>query len=132
MSKLKEGEPSHWHTENGTHRMKDPRLIYERGKYVGETFDGKPVVDTPRGLWDADERAYAEHLEAHGIGVEPMPEPHLDDSELINTLFLKIENNERQNKIMREMIVAIREAEAAGKTAAYIRDLFRQAMVDRE
>lgn len=131
MSKITGNEPKHWHDEDGRHRMPDPRRVYERGKFLGERFDGELVQDTPRSLWERDERAYAEHLEAHGIGVnDPRPEPLAEDSKFVKLLFAKIEKNERQNKIMREWIVAIREAERAGKDAAAIKQMFEGAMTN--
>jgi hypothetical protein len=117
MSTLTGDEPKHWHSDSGAHRMKDPRLIYERGKYVGETFDGKPVADTPRGLWDPDERAYAEHLEAHGIGVDdPHVEPSDDDPELVRDLFELIAAEERKLRTARKLIFTVRQALAQGKS----------------
>lgn len=123
MSKIKDGEPGHWHSESGKHTLPDPRRVYERNRLFGE-----PVVDVPRRLWDADEWAYAEHLEAHGIGVDdPRPEPQEDDPTFVKLLFAKIENNEQQNKIMRELITTIREAGRTRKEAAAIEDGLRGA-----
>lgn len=129
MTKITGNEPDHWHDESGRHRMPDPRPGYERGRFLGETFEGELVQDTPRHLWDPDERAYAEHLETHGIGADdPRPERREDDHKFVKLLFLKIENNERQNKIMREWIVAMREAEQAGKSTKEIIEVAREAL----
>lgn len=110
MSKITGDEAKHWHDKNGKHRMPDPRRAYERGSFLGEAFEGQLVKDVPRSLWDPDERAYAEHLEEHGKGVKyPLPEPHPDDSEVVQGLFAMIESNERQNEIMRQLIMNLRE-----------------------
>jgi len=127
MSKLKDDEPDHWHYADGRHRMPDPRPLYEPGKFKGETFEGEPVKDVPRSLWEPDERAYAEHLEAHGVGVPPeqlavYPTP--EDPQLVKDMFALIAANEATNAKMRQIIMAIRQALAQGKSIEDIKRMF--------
>lgn len=110
MAMVSGDEPAHWHDADGRHRMRDPRSVYERS----EMFEGRPVANVPRRLWDPDERAYTEHLEAHEQGATS-PAPRGEDPPEVTTLFDVIDANERTNKAASELIAAIRQRQAAGQ-----------------
>jgi len=91
MSALIDSEPLHWHDDRGDHRMRDPRTI--------EGYASQ--------WWDADERAYVRHLEAHEAELA-IPTPRDDDSLEIVTLFEVIDNAKQTIKTAREAITAHR------------------------
>lgn len=102
MSALERREPRHWHHENGSHRMPDPRQFED---------------NYPRKFWDEDERWYVAHLEAHER-LAKIPVPQDDDSEKIKTLFELIEKAEATIDAARELINA--ERLVAGQSRATV------------
>lgn len=92
MTTLERREPRHWHREDGTHRMPDPRKF-------GDGY--------PRRFWDEDERHYAAHLEEHER-LAKIPVPRDDDPEDVRTLFELIARAEATITASRELINAKR------------------------
>lgn len=87
MSTLDGREPRHWHDSKGRHRMPDPR-----------NFAGYA-----RQWWDADERGYVGHLEAHEVETR-VPKPRPEDSDEIKALFEVISTAEQSIETSRALI----------------------------
>lgn len=87
MSTLTGGEGRHWHDSKDRHRMPDPR------NFAGYS----------RQWWDADERRYVAHLEAHEAEAR-VPKPRPEDSDEIKTLFEVISNAEQSIETARALI----------------------------
>lgn len=101
MTQLTGHEPVHWHTvtDNGTvrHNRTDPRTIP----------DYKPAH------WDADERAFVAHLEAHedaANSVEPLP----DDHDLVRGALAYIASKQRELSTLRDIVLTLRHELANG------------------
>lgn len=92
MSRLGEEDRRHWHDDKGRHRMPDPR-----------TFAGYPER-----FWDADERAFVRHLEAHEAE-DAVPRPRHDDPPEITALFERISAAEQTIEASRRLIRAKRQ-----------------------
>lgn len=111
MSKITGNEPQHWHDEKGRHRMPDPRRLAEPepimrgGKPTGEMSVPLSRRDICHG--DPDQSLYWDHLDAHDREASD-PQRRDDDPADIRALFDKIEYNEAQNAIMRELIATKR------------------------
>ena len=99
MSKLTGKEPKHWHDADGKHPMKDPRTI-------GDGY--------PEQYWNADERAYVQHLEAHEAEMGN-PQPADDDPPIVTAALALIASNEAQNAKLRMLISAFRQTQADGR-----------------
>lgn len=110
VSRITDEEPKHWHNEDGTHRMTDPRTIYGP-----QPVKGKPgvfSVGVPIGHWDLDERAYALHLAEHEGAA---PQRREGDSPRVSNLFDLIEAKQQEIVRAARLIAAIRAAELAAK-----------------
>lgn len=83
----------HWHDAKGRHTMQPPASI-DGGNYK-------------RAWWDADEKAYQNHLDEHEHEVHA-PGPLPGDSKLISDLFDAVENAEGQIATARKLIVLYR------------------------
>lgn len=94
MSKITGSERPHWHDTQGRHRMTDPRTFNE-GAY-------------PERFWDADERAYVEHLRQHERD-EEIPQPRETDTPAVRSLFASIAVAEKMIRATRELINTLRE-----------------------
>jgi hypothetical protein len=82
----------HWHNSKGKHTMSPPTSF-------GSGY--------PRRSWDADERAYQDHLDEHEREAT-IPEPMPGDSKLISDLFDVIANAEKTIDTARKLIIAHR------------------------
>jgi hypothetical protein len=68
-------------------------------------------ISYPRHFWDADERAYVAHLEAHEtLKTAPGLQPEPGDNEYIRSLFDIIRTSELAAKNARLLILALRRA----------------------
>ena len=94
MSKLSLTDPGHWHDPDGSHRMKDPRDL---PGYAPQ-------------YWDRDERLYVAHLAAHEDAVAS-PVPMIGDSHEIRQLFALLRTREKEVKLIKQLIAALRQSE---------------------
>lgn len=98
-------EPAHWHDDAGRHRLRDPR---ETGM--------------PKTHWSKDTKAFAAHLEAHEHE-RAHPRKRAGDLPLVASLIDLIEARDRERHTMAELVDAIRQAAAEGRTEEEIQTL---------
>lgn len=114
MTRITNTEPRHWHDADGNHRMPDPRLLAtpqpvinpETGQPTGQMSSPPSKGAICHG--DPDLALYWSHLDAHDQ-LQTTPEPRHDDSLEIRSLFAKIASNEAQTKVLRMLIITLRE-----------------------
>lgn len=105
-------EPKHWHrtTDDGklVHTMGDPR-----------------AEGIPKAQWNADTKRYAAHLEACEAVYDPARVEPIDrDFPLTRAMFDLLHAKEREVAKLREIVVAIRQAQDEGKTESEVKQMF--------
>lgn len=109
MTRITGNEPRHWHDADGNHRMPDPRLPVINPTTRQPT--GQMSSPPSKGAichGDPDMALYWSHLDAHDQ-LQTTPAALPTDSLEIRNLFKAIAAKEAEVKVMRMLIITIRE-----------------------